>query len=87
MTEELIDVERMMLGSDDSNSHTINWTRCSERMPPEDVNLQVILNYDDRVCEVLDSSSARDKVPDDGEFFSWVLYDEETWRKLNDARN
>lgn len=42
MTEETIDVERMLLGIDDEDAKVIKWTKCSENMPPDDEQYKII---------------------------------------------
>jgi hypothetical protein len=59
----------------------ITWLNCPEELPPDDESLEVILMYDDRILEVIDSSSARYKSGMCIEF-SWTPYTAEKWKAL-----
>ncbi len=61
---------------------TITWIKCSERMPPDDEKVIVKYNGIVSIEKPLILKACSYEHP---ELFSWITYDEVTWRKLNDV--
>lgn len=63
---------------------TTNWTKCSERMPPDDDNKYIFIDawnywlmYICKGCEYEEGGRSQDRV-------EWIPYDKETWEMLMD---
>ena len=65
---------------------TINWIKCSDRIPPDDDSKEVIIRsklmkpiciskYDLRYCLL--------SIPALDSDFEWIPYDEQTWKELS----
>jgi len=58
---------------------TITWIKCSERMPPE--NLEVIIND---ICGCMIIKALDPKLPKHlTDSLQWIPYTEEVWKELN----
>ena len=64
---------------------TINWTKCSERMPPDDDSEIFIRKLN---CSEWQQTPANeiwlDIDPDELYQWEWIPYDKETWEMLTD---
>lgn len=81
MSESTIDMDRCMQGVDDADAHKqqITWTKCSEKMPPDDVPL--IINDIDGGLLIKAVSPRLPKELSDR--LQWAPYTSETWKELN----
>lgn len=61
------------------------WINCSNKMPPDDYDYKIILNnMNHKLIESGGSLHDLVIIRMDVSALSWIPYDEETWRKLND---
>lgn len=65
---------------------TIHWTKCSERMPTDDMDF-IIAKADLHEGRPFRTDGWTINHCKSVDWYEWSPCDEETWRKLNDARN
>ena len=90
MSESTIDMDRAMQGID---CEAISWTKCSERMPPDDMD--VIINSKDGIDQygsgprIRHGSTINVLCSNDSAYRlnmldnKWTIYTPETWAELN----
>lgn len=62
---------------------TIHWIKCSERMPPDDIDIYVILRkIGEHKLSLYNTSIMRHWLRNNNSY-EWIPYDEATWRELN----
>ena len=85
MTESTTDMDRAMQGIDDADNHkTIPWTKCSERMPPDD-DIEILIRKVDCVDFIQTPANEiwYDINPEDVNGWEWTPYTPEAWKEVN----